>query len=78
MNQEEQKTGPFIRVVGVIILLALGGFYLSERGPWNTVPPSQAATEEAEIASLEQETASLSADSLDADLADIETVSYLF
>ena len=28
MNQEEQKTGPFIGVIIIIILLALGGFYL--------------------------------------------------
>lgn len=71
MNQEEQKTGPFIGVIIIIILLALGGFYLWREAQKNTVPPSQ-ATEEAEIAILEQEANALSADTLDADLADID------
>lgn len=71
MNQDEQSKGPLIGVIIIIILLALGGFYLWKETQKNVVSPAQ-ATEDAEVAILEQEVNALSADNLDADLVDID------
>lgn len=71
MNQDEQSKGPLIGVIIIIILLAFGGYYLWKETQKNSAPPSQ-ATENAEIANLEMEANALSADTLDADLADID------
>ena len=72
MNQDEQKSGPFIGVIIVIIILAIGGYYFWSKTKTVEAPsPTQASTEE--INALEQEAAAISADGLQGDLDAMST-----
>lgn len=69
MNQEGQGKGALIGTIIVIIILAIGGYYLWKQSGASIVSPETASDE---LNAIEADLTAAELDTFDADLSDLE------